>query len=302
MSAAGPSPLNPSTCRLLTLMAALLILAGTASAHVASTGGQEKHAEVELIVPKQGVRPGETLPVGVKFTMEPGWHIYWTNPGDSGDPPVFSWNLPGGGASGIMRGGEWEATDPEFPTPIAWTDPGGLQGYGYAGEVIFPATLTVPASTTPGQEVEVTLAANYLICRDVCLPEQATASVKLSVSPDASETDSEAEKALEEARAAVPEESRSAEMTADGDRVELTVPMPADAKNVGFFPDPPRGLAVEDIEVTARENEATISLKLRTMAGAKVEEEVFPAVVGYDTADGRRGVEISVAVPDQPDE
>lgn len=267
----------------------------------AQPGGQEKKATVELIVPRTSVRPGETLAVGVKFTMQPGWHIYWTNPGDSGQAPQFSWNLPGGGASGVMRGGEWKADAPQFPTPISWTDPGGLVGYGYTGEVIFPATLTVPARTTPGQEAEVTLAVNYLICSDVCLPEQAMASVVLNVSPDTGEPDKAAEAALEKASAALPQDATAAKISQKGNSVQITVSVPAGAKNVGFFPQPPEGLAVEGVEVKHEGNQATVSLTLRTMAGATVAATQFPAVIGYDTPQGRRGLRVQVPAADGKD-
>lgn len=279
----------------LVLGAALLLPATSARGQEASQG-EERRARVELIVPSESVRPGQTVPVGVKFTMRPGWHIYWTNPGDSGQAPRFSWNLPGGGASGVMRGGEWEASEPQFPTPISWSDPGGLVGYGYSGEVIFPATLTVPARTTPGQEAEVTIAVDYLICSDVCLPEQATASVVLRVSPDVGEADREAESALEKAQAAIPQDEASAAVSATDDGLEITVPMPSGAKKVEFFPEPPEGLAVEDVEVRHEGREATVSLRLRTMAGAKVTAGTFPAVVGFDTPQGRRGLRVQVPV------
>lgn len=275
----------------------LLLLLGTSARAQDAPGGDEKRASVELIVAREVVKPGETVPVGVKFTMRPGWHIYWTNPGDSGQAPQFSWNLPGGGVSGVMRGGEWEATDPQFPTPISWTDAGGLLGYGYEGEVVFPATLTVPARTTPGQSAEVTLAVDYLICSaDVCLPERATASVVLNVSPDAGEADRDAEAALEEAQAALPEEETSASVSAEGDKLKISVPVPSGAKNVGFFPEPPEGLAVEGVEVKHEGNQATVSLRLRTMAGATVRAGGFSAVVGFDTPQGRRGLKVQVPV------
>ena len=28
------------------------------------------------------------------FDLEKGWHIYWVNPGDSGEPPKIQWQLP----------------------------------------------------------------------------------------------------------------------------------------------------------------------------------------------------------------
>jgi hypothetical protein len=38
--------------------------------------------------------------------LEKGWHIYWINPGDSGEPPRVTWQLPPGFNPGVL---EWPA-------------------------------------------------------------------------------------------------------------------------------------------------------------------------------------------------
>ena len=258
-------------------------------------------ARIELIVPQTSVRPGETLAVGVKFIMEPGWHIYWKNPGDAGQPPCFEWSLPGGGASRMMRGSEWTGTEPQYPVPVRWEDAGGIVGYGYTGTVVFPAEIKVPPSATPGQLVDVGVASNYMVCKDVCLVEWASASVQLTVSAE-SALDEEAQdpaavKAIEEARQALPVPAQGAKIEAgEGGLVTVTVPVPSGAKNVSFFPNPPGGLVVEDLETGTVPDGFKAQFRLRTLAGAKVEAKAFEAVVGYDTNQGRRGVSVEIPV------
>jgi DsbC/DsbD-like thiol-disulfide interchange protein len=46
-----------------------------------------------------------------------GWHIYWQNPGDSGEPPRIKWQLP----SGVT------ATALEWPTPMRMTTSAGAR-------------------------------------------------------------------------------------------------------------------------------------------------------------------------------
>lgn len=258
-------------------------------------------ARIELIVPRTSVRPGETLAVGVRWTMEPGWHIYWKNPGDSGQAPRFEWSLPGGGASRMMRGSEWRASDPEFPVPVRWEDGGGLVGYGYAGSVTFPAEIRIPPSATPGQVVEVGVVAQYLVCKDVCLSEWASAGVKLTVSAESvvEDEDKEALQAIEAGRQSIPAPSDKARVEdRSGGMMLVSVAAPAGATNVNFFPDPPSGLVVEDVQVNAQGDQVTAQFKLRAMAGAKVEAREFEAVVGWDTNQGRRGVSVRVPVPE----
>src|SRR5215471_875519 len=80
-----------------------LVFLGAASAYAAGPV-QAKHATVELISQRSTLQPGKEQLLGVHFVMEKGWHIYWVNPGDSGQPPVFKWQLPAGLAAGEI---EW---------------------------------------------------------------------------------------------------------------------------------------------------------------------------------------------------
>lgn len=44
------------------------------------------HGTVELISGHDSIQPGRNFQLGLKFQLEKGWHIYWTNPGDAGQP------------------------------------------------------------------------------------------------------------------------------------------------------------------------------------------------------------------------
>jgi thiol:disulfide interchange protein DsbD len=50
--------------------------------------------KVELLVFDSKTAPG--IEVGVHIVLEPGWYTYWTNPGDAGLAPGFTWHLPAG--------------------------------------------------------------------------------------------------------------------------------------------------------------------------------------------------------------
>ncbi len=261
---------------------------------------QGQKATVELLVPATSVQPGQKLQVGIKFTMAPGWHIYWKNPGDSGMSPTFRWTLPGGGAARMMRGSEWSATEPQFPVPVRWEDM-GIVGYGYAGTVVFPAEVTVPASTTPGQTVELGVLVDYMICKEICLTEHASAKVELTVAAGSAESEevAEAARSLKAAREALPATAEAEVDWTDGGLV-LRVPVPPGAKNVQAFPNPPDGMVVDGIDVTTDGGRATATIQIRRMAGHEVRDAQFEVVFGYDTNQGRRGV--SVMVPTGPQE
>lgn len=147
---------------LFVLLAVLLPLHGRAQATAAAP-----HLTVRLAVPPAQIYPGQHFTAGLYFKIAPGWHIYWTNAGDSGEPPAIDWNLPAGITAGPMQ----------FPAPRR-LPLGPLMDFGYEHQVLFPIPITVspgfkPAgpSTTMGGKV------TWLVCSSVCIPGQATLSV-----------------------------------------------------------------------------------------------------------------------------
>jgi len=45
------------------------------------------HGTLELVAENQWIAAGHDFNLGLHFELESGWHIYWINPGDSGEPP-----------------------------------------------------------------------------------------------------------------------------------------------------------------------------------------------------------------------
>jgi len=106
-----------------------------------------------------GVAPGQPLALGLKIEHQPHWHTYWKNPGDSGLPTTLAWTLPAGFTPGEI----------EWPTPKKLPI-GPLMNYGYEGTVLLPVTVQVPAGFA-GDTLAVKLRADWLVCKDVCIPE-----------------------------------------------------------------------------------------------------------------------------------
>jgi thiol:disulfide interchange protein DsbD len=146
------------------LLAALcLLLPGLTPAQ-----GAAPHARLSLLADVRGVLPGQPFALGVNFELERGWHIYWQNPGDSGQAPRIDWQLPPGFVAGDI---EWPYPEQVSPPPVVT--------YGYARQVLLPVTMTPP----PGLAGPVTVRARvqYLVCKDLCLPEQAELALELPV-------------------------------------------------------------------------------------------------------------------------
>jgi thiol:disulfide interchange protein DsbD len=127
-----------------------------------------EHVRAELLAnAPQGILPGKPVTLGLALAHQPHWHTYWKNPGDSGLATTLSWTLPPG----------FTASD------IAWPAPqrlplGPLVNYGYEGQVLLPVSITVPASHAGGP-VKVALHAEWLVCKEICLPESGDFALEL---------------------------------------------------------------------------------------------------------------------------
>jgi len=152
------------------------LLTTVVTAAAAQPAGTQ-HARVELLSHQETVSLGGNLQAGVHFILEPGWHIYWVNPGDSGQPPVFKWQLPAGFSAGEIQ---WPRPERMQATPQ-------LADFGYHHEVLLPVTIHAPSSATINSPVEIGVEAKWLICREVCRPEHAQLHLTLAVAASGKE-------------------------------------------------------------------------------------------------------------------
>lgn len=139
-------------------------------------GIQANHARIELLSDASAVTPGTDFTLGVHFVLEPGWHIYWVNPGDSGQPPVLTWQLPPGFRTGEIQ----------WPRPERIESSSQLADYGYHDDVLLMVPVHVPLAV-PIKTVEFALQAKWLICREVCFADRA--QLHLSLPPGAGAPD-----------------------------------------------------------------------------------------------------------------
>jgi thiol:disulfide interchange protein DsbD len=127
------------------------------------------HARIELVSEQDTLQAGQTSHLGLKFDLEPGWHIYWINAGDSGQPPAAKWSAPDG-----IRVGEFV-----WPVPKRLKS-GPLVDYGYEGSVLLMAPITVQRNTTGSAQVHAQV--RLVVCEEVCVPGKASLGINLRVS------------------------------------------------------------------------------------------------------------------------
>ena len=170
--------------------------------------------------------------VGLQLTHQPGWHTYWKNSGDSGEPTQLQWTLPPGVTAG----------------DIAWPLPrqipiGDLVNYGYEGTVLLPVPLTVTPQYRPGPlgggALPVHLQATWLVCRRECIPQQGQFDLRLPIAGSTALAGAAFEAALAAQPRAI---SSGARATVQGQRLQLRVTgLPARLRGTALtlFPETP---------------------------------------------------------------
>ena len=144
--------------------------AATTAAPAALKQVKTEHVTAELLAETSAVQPGQTVQIGLRLQHIPHWHTYWRNPGDSGLPTTLTWTLPEGARVGDIN---WPAPK---RLPI-----GPLVNYGFENELLLPLRFTAPADAQPGSTLSLRADATWLVCQDVCIPEEGSLSLELPV-------------------------------------------------------------------------------------------------------------------------
>ena len=153
----------------LHLSLAFLLFGAQAALALEGTKVKTPHAEVTLVSEVDTVEPGKPFRLGLHFALSKGWHIYWVNPGEAGEPPHLDLALPQGAtASGFA-----------WPTPLRIPE-GPAMTYSYIGEVTLPLTVT-PAALGAPSSFPVKAKARWLICENICVPEEGEFRLDLPV-------------------------------------------------------------------------------------------------------------------------
>lgn len=201
-----------------TILSAALVAGASGASAVPASRAVLPPVEVRLEAETTAAPAEGPVHVGLRFVLEPGWHVYWKHPGDSGLAPTVTWTLPPGFVASEIR---WPA-----PRRIAY---GPLANYGYDGEVLLPVRLDGPRRE-PGSALAVTVRVSWLVCKEDCLPGSATLGLALPV-VDGAPAPSPAAPAFASARSRIPRPAGalgiSMRAEEDGQRIVLRLEGPA---------------------------------------------------------------------------
>ncbi len=269
--------------RLISL-AALVLLALAPAARAQAPG--ERQVEASLHSSRAAVAPGERFTIVLRQNIREHWHTYWRNPGSSGEPTELTWTTPAGASAGEIQ---WPAPE---AIPFAM-----LVNFGYEGEVLFPIELTAPANARPGDVLNFVADAYWLVCSDICIPEQARLDFAVPVAATGRDDATWAPR-VAAALAALPrpQPGVDARITAGSlARLSLTLPNVGELRNARFFAFN-RDVVAPAEPQHPRAGAGGLSFSLSPGVADNLGQAPLDGVVAFDVREGgqwvRRGVEI----------
>ncbi|MEM1185014.1 MAG: protein-disulfide reductase DsbD domain-containing protein [Planctomycetota bacterium] len=226
-------------------------------------------ATAELISELKAFHPGTTQLIGLRFTMEPSWHIYWAGQNDTGMAPTVELDLPEGFVAGEIL----------WPTPHRYVSPGDILDHVYEGEITLLIPLTIDSTVEPGSTT-IDASLEWLVCSDVCIPGWDDASISLPVASTGEEpSPGEGFASIHKSRAAlaIPAPETQVDFTTAWQGEALTISPRGPVERVSFFPGP-GSLFVESLLTSGEAKDGPLTLNFDT-DGAPVE-----GVIGSSSA------------------
>lgn len=212
---------------LLLLAAGILLTTRPGTAQQSVT----PHVEAELLSAVESIQGGKPFHLALRLRMENGWHTYWQNPGDAGMATGIAWKLPEGFTAGPIL----------WPMPARIGEPPEVS-YGYDGEVLLLTEITPPRDLPPGR-ITIEAAANWLVCKEACIPGKKTLSLSLPATRGEGAPNRRWSDAFARTLRNLPVEQGEQKGSAwlRGDTILLRLPIPPGAKPVTaedlyFFP------------------------------------------------------------------
>ncbi|MFC3126671.1 protein-disulfide reductase DsbD family protein [Pseudoroseomonas globiformis] len=255
-----------------------------------SAPARTERATMSLVAESAAVAPGQPFRLGLKQVLAQDWHTYWRNPGDAGAPPELRFTAPAG-----LQAGEFQ-----WPAPRAIPF-GPLINYGYEDAVLLPLSVTPPEGLRPGDTLRLEAHATWLICKDICVPEEGRFRLDIPVEAAARPDPAQAA-AFAEADAAMPRSAPwEARLGFEGDQGALRLDSPdfslTTLQEAQFLPENP-ALIDHAAPQAPQVQEGSLRLTLRRPA-LPMPEGPAPGVLLLTDGAGNRSAYQIAPVPGQ---
>jgi DsbC/DsbD-like thiol-disulfide interchange protein len=275
---------------------ALMAILLAPAAIFAARGDELVHAI--LVSDVSAIQPGQPFRVGVSIKIEPSWHIYWKNPGESGLPTRVKLDLPPGFTAG----------DVQFPAPKKLVLPGNIINYGYEDQVMLIVPITPPKDLVVGSGVDIKAKVTWLVCQDMCLPGKADALLHLPVGAQAQPANRDAFNrwskqmpATDSERYVEPPVPQNLTNVSVADakhrHFDMKLSWKRDVRDVDWMPDNNDQATVRNVKVQTKDGVTLLSFDVDPGDAPHLPQAIRSLLVFNDADDQRHAVELNVPLP-----
>ena len=134
-----------------------------------------KEAKLRIISPLNNTNMTNSILIGLEYQLDNGWKTYWKSPGAGGFPQEINFE----------KSANIDNLEISWPSPEEFSIL-GLNSLGYKNEVIFPININLINNYDP---VNINLNVNFLICKEICIPGNASLNLTIPNGSNASLTE-----------------------------------------------------------------------------------------------------------------
>jgi DsbC/DsbD-like thiol-disulfide interchange protein len=266
---------------------AWMVFPASAGAHMAAAEGGTPLVEARLVTEAKEI--SGPFAVGLSFTIAPGWHLYWENPGDAGLPLDVRWKVPAG----------YRVTPCEYPTPEKIVH-GNIVAYGYYDELLVQCTIIPPPGYAARADEVIRADVEWLVCKESCVPGHDTLSLDLKQLSAATARSTGNLFGRFRTRMPLPLSARNTVagapiLRAEDGHIVVTIPLEGSGASgvTDFFPEPQEAFVIDHKSIAVAKSAITVRL---TPYDSAARLEHLDGLVMY----GRRGYYLSVQINTTP--
>lgn len=252
-----------------------------------------------LISDPSEINQGESIKFGVLFDIDPGWHIYWKYPGETGLPTNVNFHAPDGFKTGEIQ----------WPLPMAFVKSQGGVDYGYENSVLLWTDIQIPSNFSESESGEFTAEVSWISCKEICIPGKA--DLKYQIKSEGSELHQNKE-IFQEWKKLLPVKVSKQENPfetnvntiredANTFKIELDIKSKDRYKKVEFYPNPGDSRKVVNLETVKSETSKITKITFDVIAKTQHEisdKEMSGLLVYSDESSKRSAIEIDIKLAD----
>lgn len=228
------------------------------------------HLQAEIVSKQETLHASEPFEIGVAFRIDPGWHIYWDNAGDSGYKTSIEWTFDK--KVKILK-------ENVTPTPEVFNSD-GIVDYGFKRNVLYSTTAQLeddPKAFSIFVEADI----KYLICKDICLPGETKISKAFTLGTDNEPSINAGMFLIQEERLAKEDESLTISSIVEGEKYKILIDGLNAPENIHFIPQH-EGLIVDSAEQTLSTSGTATVLSITKDTKSKKEFTELEGILNID--------------------